>query len=161
MSPKEAGQVMAIAMAGTVQREGDEEGTKFLQRHLLPLPFELTRDHVHRYVASHKWVGSLSELLDACGVPEQARGDLVEAVRHGGQLVRDLRSISGWSYVPAGAALPQGAREAAAVETGPGTDIPRPALGAGPEVTEEQALLNRKRLRDLARGLGAKKVGAS
>jgi hypothetical protein len=152
----EAGQVMAIALAGAVQRENAEEALEFLQRHLLPLPFERTRDHVHRYVASHKWVGSLAELLDAAGVQEDARHDLVRAVRDGGQMVRDLRSVSGWTYVPVGAALPQGAIEAAEVAAGPTTG-PMPALPSGEPITEVQRQRNLQRLASLGRGLADRK----
>jgi hypothetical protein len=129
---------MAIALAGAVQREGDQQGMQFLQRHLLPLPFVRTRDEVHRYVASNKWVGSLAELLDACGVPEAARPDLVRAVRDGGQMVRDLRSMSGWSYVAPGENPPPGALEAAAVAaesvTAPAQPRALPAIPAPAEV---------------------------
>lgn len=115
MTHEEAKKVVAIALAGSVARDTDGDTLKFWRSHLLPLPYEAIARRVHGYVATHKWCASLAELLEACGLPDAARHDLVRAVREGGQLVPDLRSLSGWSYVAPGEPLPQGAIEAAAV----------------------------------------------
>ena len=157
MNPTEAAHVLRLGFEGAAQQQVDDDRLRFLAAHLGPLPFERTRDAVHRYVANHKWISSLEELLDACGLPPDdrragltARSDLVRAVRQGGRLVPDLRSISGWAYVPAGAPLPEGALEAERVALEP----PVPALPA-PAVSEQERRDNLRRLgalyRDLAR----------
>src|SRR5262245_66224345 len=136
MSPHEATQVIRIALEGAVQQALDDDRVRFLALHLVPLPFERTRDGVHRYVANHKWISSLEELCDACGLPPDearagltARADLVRAVRAGGRLVPDLRSVSGWASVPDGAALPPGALEAERVAAEPAASaLPAPAI---------------------------------
>src|SRR5262245_46575745 len=69
VNPQEALAVMRIAVEGAAQQQLDDDRIRFLAMHLGPLPFERTRDRVHRYVASNKWISSLAELLDACGLP--------------------------------------------------------------------------------------------
>jgi len=162
MSPHEATQVIRIALEGAVQQALDDDRVRFLAMHLGPLPFERTRDAVHRHVASNKWISSLAELLDACGLPPDepragltARADLVRAVRDGGRLVPDLRSVSGWAYVPDGAALPPGAVEAARIAGAPDA----PALPAGRTLfTEEERRANLARLGALHRHLAHEEV---
>jgi hypothetical protein len=160
VSPQEATQILRIALEGAAQQPLDDDRVRFLALHLVPLPFERTRDGVHRYVANHKWISSLEELLDACGLPPDdrraglsARADLVRAVRAGGRLVPDLRSVSGWAYVPDGAALPPGAVEAerVAAEHAP------PALPA-PSLSDEARRANLRRLGRLLRELGPRRV---
>jgi hypothetical protein len=115
----EAKAVLAVALGGTVAREMDADALKFMRSHLLPLPYAPVASRVHDHVAAHKWCSCLAELLDACGMPPAARTDLTRAVREGGALVRDLRSMTGWSYVAPGEEPPPGAIEAAAVAEAP------------------------------------------
>lgn len=160
MTPDEAGRVMKIATAGAVARDLEPERFAFLIQHLLPLPYERTRDNVHRYVANNKWISSLEELCDAAGLPDddpragvRARTDLTIAVREGGRLVSDLRAVSGWSYVAPGAALPPGAVEAEQLRAAPVAALP-----AGQEITEEQRRENLRRLGGLFREFGKGKA---
>lgn len=161
MTADEAGAVMKIATAGAVARELEQVRYEFLLAHLLPLPYGRTLDSVHRYVANHKWVSSLEELLDACGLPlddaragATARTDLVRAVRDGGRLVRDLRAVSGWAYVGPGDPLPAGAVEAERLAAEPS----RPALGAAVPLGDEERSDNLRRVGDLARLMGRRKA---
>jgi hypothetical protein len=160
VSPQEAVAVLRMGMEAAVQQPLDDARLRFLVMHLVPLPFEATRDRVHRYVANHKWISSLEELLDACGLPPDearagltARADLVRAVRAGGRLVPDLRSVSGWAYVPEDAPLPPGAVEAELVAA----ERPPPALPA-PAVGDAARRANLRRLGALHRELGRGKT---
>lgn len=126
MTDDQAEIVMGIAAAGGVAQTLGAQTYAFLMRHLLPLDFAATERSVSCYVANHKWVSTLAELLEACGLPPddpragaRARADLVTAAREGGRLVRDLRSPSGWSYVAPGEPTPPGALAAAAVAAEP------------------------------------------
>lgn len=123
----EAGRVLAVVLAGTVQRERSQEDLHFLRRYLIPLPYERTLRRVEEYVAvvgrdkdgraTHGWISTPGELLEACGLPDKpaVRGQLVLAMREGGELLPDLRSMDGWSYVPPGAVKPVGVLQAEAV----------------------------------------------
>jgi hypothetical protein len=155
MTPKEAERVLLTAIGAAAAREMDPETLLLLQSHLVPLPYERTRDHVLRYAIGHKWVSSLQELCEAAGVPASAAADLVRAVLEGGQLVRDLRSASGWSYVAPNDPLPRGALEAAAVAGESVAPPPEPpALPAGGMI---RGVL-RDRDRRIAALLGARRV---
>jgi len=153
---------MRIALEGAAQQALDDDRVRFMALHLGPLPFERTRDAVHRYVANHKWISSLEELCDACGLPPDepraglsARADLVRAVRDGGRLVPDLRSVSGWAYVPDGAALPPGAVEAERIAAARDA----PALPAGRTLfTDDERRANLARLGALHRRLAHKEA---
>lgn len=164
MTVDEAKEVMKLASAGVVAQTLEDERYLFLMGHLLPLPYEQTRERVHQYVANNKWVSTLEELCDACGLPPDnaradihARRDLTTAVREGGILVADLRAMSGWAYVRPGEALPPGAVEAQEL----GREAPRAALPEGKTVfTEGERKANLRRLGSLARDFyAAKKVG--
>ncbi len=146
MTVDEAMTVAKLAVAATVRTQIDAEVWEFWLAHLLPLEYDRTLGRVSAYVASHKWCSTLAELLDAAGIPEDARADLVRCVREGGRFVPDLRSMSGWSYVPPGAELPQGAQEAAAIAAMPPERL---ALPPPPKSAEELAAL-KERLQQLA-----------
>lgn len=126
MTADQAEELMRSAAAGAAKQELGADRYEFLMRHLLPLPYEWTRDRISRYLVTHKWLSSLAEICDAVGVTERAADDLVRAALERGQLVRDLRSASGWSYVGPGEPLPQGAVEAAAVAAEPVVTAPPP-----------------------------------
>lgn len=127
MTELEAARVLAEVLAGTVQRDRSKEDLAYLRRYLLPLPYEQTLRRVEEYVASvgrgrdgkatHGWISTPGELLEACGLPDKpaVRADLVKAMREGGELLPDLRSMDGWSYVPPGAEMPIGVLQAEAV----------------------------------------------
>lgn len=119
MTPKQAGQIKALAVATTAQRAAStdaidvaaaEELETATLRLLLPLPYERTLSRVREYVATHTWCSSLSELLDACDVPERVRGDLFRAAEDGHEFWPSLRG-KGWEVVPKGEALPRGVGE--------------------------------------------------
>lgn len=132
MTQEQAKRVMAVLLAGAIPRDTDPETLRFWQAHLLPLPFAFVLRRAEVGATRSRWVNSLPELLDACGVGEEARADLVRARNEGGRLERDLRSRTGWSYVAPGAPVPPGVLEAEAVarEAVAPPPPPRPALPA-------------------------------
>jgi len=147
----QADEVLAVLRMGAVPQELSDERVKLFLLFLRPLPYERSRRAVLNYVASAdpkgapKFVSSVDELLEACGIPAGARGELTRAVQDGGELLPDLRSVSGWSYVPPCAEPPPGVAEAEALARGALEPPERPALPAPTEGIDRGAALDRIR----------------
>lgn len=116
MTNQQAGEIVEYVMMmfprlASDRRQGFDDDTQIAWvKHLRPLPYERTKDCVQLLCAGSSrqpdaipFPPSMAEVLVASGVvDDDTRRDLMKAIRDGGHLSRDIRSVTGWAYIAPG-----------------------------------------------------------
>lgn len=141
MIETQAGLLMAQLVSAFPANKATEETIEIYIEYLLPLPFERTQRAVTWLMLEATFFPSIAELVQAAGVTDDdARKQLLEAMRTRQPLVRDAVSPTGWAVGVA--VLPP---ELIQVE--------QPAL-MGPVVSEEKRRSIVQKILALASGFG-------
>lgn len=100
MTTNEASALMARLLAAFPSTQATEPTLALYLERLRPLPFAWTERAVEGLILTHPYptVPAIAEVMRVCRITDDdARNQLLEAMRLGQPLVRDAASVTGWA----------------------------------------------------------------